>query len=615
MLSVLLLTVSGLAFGAEPDFLKLRLSELVQAIEIGTHAHQVELRHDDCLSSIGLDKAQLRALVATQHKLLTSDVAPVRAWLKDKKAEKPASVRTLIKAWLPLWMGAKTPVRRIGAELRARAPGKFTESVASLFQLALEADRDADRLQELIRFYRALGLPTYTGQLGLSGADEELLYLGQSVEAKTCKAAYATNAQAWQIAGRKLWNWSERIHGLRDAKTLANEILAEPNLSVLSERVGSSAPKKIIVIGHSFTSPLHWASPSTFVPIVREILQTRASRITVDQIVEGGMDATTAYRKYFDQVAAARPNRVYLAVTTRGQNDAASVARFAREFQARGIELALFDAAEIHDPYTRDPSWAKRAVQAARAEGAIIVPLEAALTDAFGIDRASQLSLDGVHMKEDYHRVLAREWLHEIAGQPLLFIGDSHTVGPFGQKLDSLLRGLARWTVNTVGACGTSPAEWLLARESLCGYFERSYDGTVELTDSPHATPKWNELLARLKPARTIVALGTNRIDAPDTQLEPDLRRMISAIRASGSECVWIGPPHMRVYSRDQIENFYRMMERIRSDLPCKIVRSHDLTQYPLHIGDGIHYNGSMGALGRELAEKWARDVFAEISR
>ena len=403
-----------------------REKQLLLALEIGTHAYQILLasRSTDqkvdrsCYDRAGLTDEQLQGLVDHQAGLLHSDTGAIKQWLIGKGAFDPSvDLQPLLSSALPGRL-------KLGLPFIQLLP-RTSESIALLYQLVLEVERDGDRLQEMYRFLIALGFPVYSGEKNPQ-TDADLLKLGQELEKTTCASPFATDAAAWQIAGRKVWNWGEKNTGARDAKVLAHELIQDRSmrpilkkLSVrrkfLGVRHDAAHPLRYAVIGHSFTNPQHWSTPSAFAPVVREVLREIHSPIQIEQYIQGGMDATWAYSKFFEQVAATKPDRVYLAVITRGDADAESVARFAREFKARGIEFALFDVTEFHDPYSRDAKYAARAIEAARREGAEIVPLNVALVKAYGDDRASQLSLDGVHMKEAYHMTLARAWIELLA--------------------------------------------------------------------------------------------------------------------------------------------------------------------------------------------------------
>ena len=416
---------------AKSDPSRDREHRLLWALAMGTHAYQVLLASHStdsnidraCYASDGKSDQELQKLVDHQAALLHSDIKSVREWLDQGKGSFDPALDL-------------EPLTKIDGDHRVFKLGlpyfqivfRTSESIALLYQLVLEVERDGDRLQDLYRFLIGLNLPVYSGEKHKQ-TDAELLEIGRELEKTTCASPFATDAAAWQIAGRKVWNWGEKNTGARDAKVLAHELIQDRAMKPVLKKLGmksrvskvlgrhqdTTRPLRYAVIGHSFTNPQHWSTPSAFAPVVREVLSEIGVPIKIEQYIQGGMDATWAYSKFFEQVAATKPDRVYLAVITRGDTDADSVARFAREFKARGIEFALFDVTEFHDPYTRDPKFAARAVDAARKEGAQIVPLNAALVQVYGDDRASQLSLDGVHMKEAYHMTLARAWLQLLA--------------------------------------------------------------------------------------------------------------------------------------------------------------------------------------------------------
>src|SRR5271168_2733692 len=59
----------------------------------------------------------------------------------------------------------------------------------------------------------------------------------------------------------------------------------------------------------------------------------------------------------------------------------------------------------------------------------------------------------------------------------VLLIGDSHSVGVFGQTLDELLRGVQGAVVRTYASCGMGEDAWYHGTHTKCGYLERVPDG------------------------------------------------------------------------------------------------------------------------------------------
>jgi len=75
-----------------------------------------------------------------------------------------------------------------------------------------------------------------------------------------------------------------------------------------------------------------------------------------------------------------------------------------------GVRAVMFD--DWGDPGDRDVGMRSRRLDVARAGGAVIVPVQARLAAA--PDRDGFLSMDGIHMKEPYHRLMAFAWLEAL---------------------------------------------------------------------------------------------------------------------------------------------------------------------------------------------------------
>src|SRR5256885_15350337 len=61
--------------------------------------------------------------------------------------------------------------------------------------------------------------------------------------------------------------------------------------------------------------------------------------------------------------------------------------------------------------------------------------------------------------------------LRSMSGLPhVIYIGDSHTVGPFGHALDAALRAsYPTWKIETYASCGSSP-NWFLPGNGASGH-------------------------------------------------------------------------------------------------------------------------------------------------
>jgi tetratricopeptide (TPR) repeat protein len=399
-----------------------RRARLVDANVIATHAYQVLLARKSgkgdaaCYAPGKLSDAQLEALVAHQRSLLRSDLAAVAAWARGEKSAFDAAkdLEPILASGLTVPEGA--PVDVFAGYLARVVKNKelAVRSVASLYQTVMEVERDGDLLQDQYALYIALGLPVYVGQLGLPGDDAAMLEVGRALAASTCASPFETDAAAWQIAGRKVWNWGEKNLHLRDEKVLAAELLREPEVRAILPRVRAMPARRIAVVGHSFTMGLHWASPSAFVPIVAEILERENPRVEIRQFAGGGLTASRARDRFYKDVLAWKPDAVLFVVIERTDADYEALAEMGRGLAAAGASVSMFD--NIYDPEAVKPGALERAVSVARGAGIAVIPVGKAIESS--PERAKFLSLDHVHMTEPYHRLMAREWLAYLAAAP-----------------------------------------------------------------------------------------------------------------------------------------------------------------------------------------------------
>ena len=397
-----------------------RLSQLVEANVIATHAYQVLLAKKSgkgdpaCYGSGKLSDGELEALVEHQAKLLKLNTSAINAWVRGAKSDfDPAlDLKPILSSGLAV--PANAPVNIFADYLRrkTKAHDPKVRPMASLYQTVLEVERDGDLLQDEFAFYIALGLPVYVGQLHLPGSDADMLAAGRELAGRACIAPFDTGAAEWQIAGRKIWNWGEKNLHIRDEKVLAAELLNEQDVRVLKSRLHALPPQKIAVIGHSFTMGLHWSSPSSFVPIVIDIFRRENPKVEFKQFAGGGLTATRAQQRFYQSVLDWKPDKVLLVVMTRTDGDYEALKELGVGFAAAGIKTYMFD--EIHDPESVNPNTVQRALAAARAGNIEVIEVGSVLSSS--PDRARFVCLDGIHMTEPYHRLMAKEWLKFLAG-------------------------------------------------------------------------------------------------------------------------------------------------------------------------------------------------------
>jgi hypothetical protein len=397
-----------------------RLEKLVEANILGTHAFQVALAKKTgngdpaCYSAGALTDAQLAAIEAHQAALLKADVKVVRAWAEGKASpfDPNADLEPLLASGLAL--ADTLPVNLFARWLseHTKAPRGQVRAIANLLQTNLEVERDGDRLQELFAFYAGLGLPVYLGQLGLPGTDADFLAMGRALEGKSCASPFGTSAAEWQIAGRKNWNWGEKLLGVRDDKVLAKELLEEDEVQVLVPRIRAMPARRIAVIGHSFTMQLHWSTPGAFVPIVIAIFARENPRVEFRQFQAGGLTATRALARFYAEALAWQPDIVLFVVANRTAEDLDAFKQMGRGFVAAGAKVYTFDNVRL--PAAARPGEPARDAAAAREAGMSVVEVDALIASA--PDRDRFLCLDGIHMTEPYHRLMAKEWLKLLVG-------------------------------------------------------------------------------------------------------------------------------------------------------------------------------------------------------
>lgn len=396
-----------------------RAAAVVEANVIATHAYQVLLaatsgRGDqDCYSPAGLAAGDLEAIVNLQAALLRMDTVSILNWIGGASSDFQPSTALLPMLQSTIALSHELPVNVLTRYLADQTgrPAHEVRSVANLYQTCLEVERDGDLLWDLYHFYIALGFPVYVGQLGLPGTDEDFLQAGKQLEGSCCESPFDTDAAAWRIAGRKVWNWGEKKLHRRDRFTIARELLIEPWFRSRLLRLKAVPPQKIAVIGHSFTMDSHWSSPGSFASIVDAILQMENPGVRTRQWFGGGLTAVRAQRQFYDEVAAWAPDRVLFAVAIRSPEDVAALKRMTAGLTGAGAVVHVFDS--LMDPsedaglnlFTKDqePEWGFRVI-------AVREHLSASP------DRETFLCLDGIHMTEPYHRLMAREWLRALIG-------------------------------------------------------------------------------------------------------------------------------------------------------------------------------------------------------
>ena len=189
----------------------------------------------------------------------------------------------------------------------------------------------------------------------------------------------------------------------------------------------------------------------------------------------------------------------------------------------------------------------------------------------------------------------------------ILFMGDSHSVGPFGWKLDELLRTVPGFKVGTYSSCGSIFQWWETGKATPCGYFFRDMDGKTEKgTKGP--TPVFDTLMKEVTPELVVVELGANYVGYDDAFAVADMKKLAKKISDSGAACFWITKPD----SRKGHENIPHILQLTYAAAApyCTYFDSTLVTKYPAEGGDGVHYWFKAGI---PIADAWAEAAFAAM--
>jgi len=187
----------------------------------------------------------------------------------------------------------------------------------------------------------------------------------------------------------------------------------------------------------------------------------------------------------------------------------------------------------------------------------------------------------------------------------VLIVGDSHLVGPFGQKLDELIR--KDFDTETYGVCGSVAGWFFNEKETKCGYFFKYLDSTSE-KGLKAKTPDIKKIYEKIKPDFVIAEFGANYYYYEDTATLKDIDEFITFI-SSNSKCLFVSQPDSRKL-RDKIEKINQITIKANNNR-CLFFDSSKITHYPDEGGDGIHYSTTTL---KPQAENWALKVYEKFS-
>ena len=199
----------------------------------------------------------------------------------------------------------------------------------------------------------------------------------------------------------------------------------------------------------------------------------------------------------------------------------------------------------------------------------------------------------------------------ENSWDSVLLLGDSHAYGKYGEVLDAHFRKSAK-QVTSFSSCGSSPSTWTTTaanfKSTNCGFWTKSAAGRETRVKS-HKLPSFSNELRTLRPQLTVITLGTNILASPGniSSEKKHIESMMKAIRAQGSECVWVGPPDLaKAPFSKNLQTGVETIKALAVKNQCHYIDSTKLTQYPAGKSDGIHYSPNDSA-------KWGQAVVEKI--
>ncbi len=189
-----------------------------------------------------------------------------------------------------------------------------------------------------------------------------------------------------------------------------------------------------------------------------------------------------------------------------------------------------------------------------------------------------------------------------------LYIGDSHSAGHFGSRLDLLIR-MSGTSLATYAKGGSMVSSWLTGAPTEWRLVKRRAMGEIKYGPKHGNTPMLSYLLDYHKPKTIIVALGTNHSGQSSEQFKAELYQMLQLIQESGAQCFWVTPPA----ARNILSEVPRLKKAIREVVGnyCNTFQSDYVTAYPSVGGDGLHFGNYPGA--KEMAHYWAYRVVLKL--
>lgn len=191
----------------------------------------------------------------------------------------------------------------------------------------------------------------------------------------------------------------------------------------------------------------------------------------------------------------------------------------------------------------------------------------------------------------------------------ILYIGDSHSYGKFGQTLYQNLSTISD-SVVMESSCGSSASTWLGKtgyEKTVCGFWKK--DSLEEIRLKEHNTPKYADEMIKYQPKIAIIQLGTNMAAMTNPlNAQKSIEELIKLSKNNEAECIWIGPPdaNSKIVTKEKLNKLNDLLVNVTRELSCFYIDSLKLTSFPKDNKEGIHYPPT-------LSKEWGEKVSAII--
>lgn len=196
-----------------------------------------------------------------------------------------------------------------------------------------------------------------------------------------------------------------------------------------------------------------------------------------------------------------------------------------------------------------------------------------------------------------------------------LMIGDSHSVGPFGDEMSRQLEATEGGFVR-VGVAGSSVRHYLSSDVKVRTLkYGSVYQvrGAVERVGHTQntVTPRMDDLLEKYHPKRVIVALGENMVNYSsgvinEKALVKEIEPLLKTLEKNQAECFWFLPTWTDQENRapyfkknETVRQFNQTMKSILGNR-CQVISGTELESWTIDKvrtvkGDWLHHSESSG--------------------